>query len=576
MEANLSLNADYYLRILEATRQMAEQRMVQPLVQYVAAAVFDVTSAERCLIVFFADDGTPSIQAARTRQGTAISSPEDQFSRSILQHVRATLAPLLIEDALDDRLLASATSVRSLGLRSVMCVPLVGHGSASGAIYVENRKAGGQFVERDLVPLVLFANQVAVALGNVRLVESLEATVAARTEALSEANTQLEELIQQRSRQLHMTEQALQVTEEAYALISEHTSDLIALLHVDGIVHYASPSHRRLLGRRGERLPGVSWLAILSAQDRPLAEACLRQAVVAGASECLVRLDVDDRDIWVEARFSLAPQQSRRYVAVIARDVTVRRELERRLQQAQKMEALGRLAGGVAHDLRNLVMVINNSAYLVAGALPDDHPARADVDAIRDVGDQVARLTHQLLSFARHQPISPSVLRLDAILDGMLGLLTRVLGREITLSSSASPGLWPITVDQGQIEQVIVNMTINARDAMRDGGALTIDLVNVVIDPDDVELGATPGDYVSLSIADTGEGIAPEALSRIFEPFYTTKGLDRGIGLGLAICYGIVTQCGGAIGVRSAPGAGTTFTVLLPRADGAAAVRSGR
>lgn len=423
--------AAYFLRILEATRQMAEQRMVQPLLEYVAASVFDITPAERCLIVFFDDDGAPQVQIARTRGGEPIAQPNDQLSRSILRNVRAARAPLLVQDALNNQLLSEAISVRDLRLRSVMCVPLIGHGVTIGAIYVENRAAGGQFDEPDLVPLVLLANQVVVAIENARLVESLEATVAARTEALE-------------------------------------------------------------------------------------------------------------------------------------------RELAARTRQAQKLEALGRLAGGVAHDLRNLVMVINNRAFLLADVLPPDHPARGDVDVIGDVGNQVARLTHQLLSFARNEPIAPTTIDLAEVVGNLGGLLNRLLGKRIALQINASPALWPIRADQAQIEQVIVNLAINARDAMPRGGTFAIDLANLTLDRPDPGSGLAPGDYVRLTAADTGVGIEPEVLGRIFEPFFTTKTVERGIGLGLALCASIVTQSGGAISAQSTPGQGTTFTILLPRAsDGA-------
>lgn len=181
-----SLSTSEFLRILDVARHMAEQRMVQPLVEYVAATVFEIIPAERCMIVLFADDGSLQVPVGRTQDGALIPNPTDQLSSSILQRVRAGMAPIRVADALDDELLKASRSVRSLGLRSVLCVPLVSHDKAVGAIYAENRRAGRQFEESDLMPLVLLANQVVVALENARMVEALETTVAERTRALSE------------------------------------------------------------------------------------------------------------------------------------------------------------------------------------------------------------------------------------------------------------------------------------------------------------------------------------------------------------------------------------------------------
>lgn len=181
-----SLSTSEFLRILDVARHMAEQRMVQPLVEYVAATVFEIIPAERCMVVLFADDGSLQVPVGRTQAGALIPNPTDQLSSSILQQVRAGMAPIRVADALDDELLKSSRSVRSLGLRSVLCVPLVSHDKAVGAIYAENRRAGRQFEESDLMPLVLLASQVVVALENARMVEALETTVAERTRALSE------------------------------------------------------------------------------------------------------------------------------------------------------------------------------------------------------------------------------------------------------------------------------------------------------------------------------------------------------------------------------------------------------
>jgi anti-anti-sigma regulatory factor len=239
-----NIGSSELLAILDVTRRLAEQHMVQPLVEYVATTVFDLIHAERCLVVFFVDgDEAPQVQVARTRQGTPLTAIDEQMSHSILNQVRSELAPVLVNDALDDSLLKTARSVRSLGLRSVICVPLISHGVAIGAIYAENRTAGGQFHESNLVPLSLFANQVVVALESARIVEALETTVAERTRALQEANQRLgqqaaelqekntlqEQLIEEHSNALATQQRLLNVIADLSAPVLPLLPDVLAL-----------------------------------------------------------------------------------------------------------------------------------------------------------------------------------------------------------------------------------------------------------------------------------------------------------------------------------------------------------
>jgi signal transduction histidine kinase/CheY-like chemotaxis protein len=240
----------------------------------------------------------------------------------------------------------------------------------------------------------------------------------------------------------------------------------------------------------------------------------------------------------------------------IARDVTERHRQEGELRQAQKMEAVGRLAGGIAHDFNNLLTVIGGRADLLLARLPEGSRTRADAALVKETAERAAGLTRQLLAFSRRQVLQPAVLDLGSVVAGMDTLLRRLLGEDIHLAIDTPSRLPPVRADRSQIEQVVMNLALNARDAMPRGGRLTL------------AAAAGPG-HVRLTMTDTGQGMDEDTRSRVFEPFFTTKGATHGTGLGLATVYGIVAQSGGRIGVDSVPGAGTTFTIELPAAGDA-------
>jgi signal transduction histidine kinase len=252
-------------------------------------------------------------------------------------------------------------------------------------------------------------------------------------------------------------------------------------------------------------------------------------------------------------------------------DVSERRRLEAQFRHAQKMEAVGRLAGGVAHDFNNLLTGILGFAGFALRAIPEDHPAHADLKEVIASAQMAETVTRQLLAFARNQPSTPRVLAMNTVVADMQRLLGRLVGADVAVAVALHPDLWNVRMDPGSLEQVLANLTVNARDAMPLGGQLTIATENLTAaHPLEVAPGVElpPREYATLSVSDSGVGMDEATRSRIFEPFFTTKSAGKGTGLGLSTCYGIVQQAGGYISVYSEVGCGTTFRIYLPRVSG--------
>ncbi|MCC6751874.1 MAG: PAS domain S-box protein [Deltaproteobacteria bacterium] len=369
-----------------------------------------------------------------------------------------------------------------------------------------------------------------------------------------------------------LAEEEVARSERRFRAIVEHGADVITLHDADGALLYASPSVRRVLGYDPEELRHLDLLALVHPDDRARAEQEVPFVVAHPATPHRSLLRVRHRDgRWRSMEtvtVNLLHDPDVRAVVSNQQDVTERGHLEEQLRHAQKMDAVGRLAGGVAHDLNNVLSVIQGFGEMIEPELPNEE-VREDLREILRAAERARTLTRQLLAFGRRQVLNPEVLDLNGCVTGLQRMLGRVLGEHIDIHLRLHQVPLPAKADAGQLEQVILNLALNARDAMPTGGRLTIATGEALLDQEYARHHADvrPGEYVTLTVSDEGSGMAPEVRERIFEPFFTTKAAGKGTGLGLATVFGIVTQSGGHIGVQSEVGAGTSFTIFLPRAS---------
>ena len=362
--------------------------------------------------------------------------------------------------------------------------------------------------------------------------------------------------------------------DELLALIGDNAADMIAVVNADGTRVYNSPSYQRILGYTPEELTGTKGFEQIHPDDRQLVVEAAAEARQTGAGRTVEYRMRHKDGHWVTlestASAVLGPKGEVQRLVIVNRDVTERKKLETQLHQSQKMEAIGRLSGGVAHDFNNLLGLIIGYAEVLQERIAESDSLRSCVEQILKAGSQGASLTRQLLAFSRQQVLAPKALSLNSAVADVEKMLRRLIGDDIELVTKLDPQLGHVRADQGQIEQVILNLAVNARDAMPQGGKLILETANVGIDEEMARKYTFPvstGSYVLLSVCDTGIGIDRKIQQKIFEPFFTTKETGKGTGLGLSTVYGVVKQSGGYIAVESAPGKGATFTILLPRVE---------
>ncbi|SEM58159.1 PAS domain S-box-containing protein [Stigmatella aurantiaca] len=451
--------------------------------------------------------------------------------------------PVIIPDVeADPRTAGQAAALREYGVRALLTVPLLEQGHLAAVLYLHSPEVRS-WQQEDIQFVHNVADRIWAASERVKVMADLR-----------RANETLEQRVAQRTRERDR--------------IWNVSQDLQLVTDFEGRILSANPAWTTILGWAPEELVGktTTWLEHPEDQARTRAEvARLAEGHrVMGFENSMRHKDGSYRLLsWMAVP---VPEDASIYA--VARDITAQRHIEEQLRQAQKMEAVGNLTGGVAHDFNNLLQVIGGNLQLLEREMTAHERGLRRVQTALSAVDRGAKLASQLLAFSRRQPLQPLVLHLGRLVRGMDDLLRRALGEDVEVETVVTGGLWNTFADPNQLENVILNLAINARDAMTGHGRLTIEVHNAVLDEPYAQRHpeAVPGPYVMLAVSDTGSGMPPEVLARAFEPFFTTKSEGRGTGLGLSMVYGFVKQSGGHVKIYSELGHGTTVKVYLPRA----------
>jgi len=429
---------------------------------------------------------------------------------------------------------------RDRGIRSAMSAPVHEFGRPVGSLTVASYQPGRRYssIERDM--LLAFADHASLALSDARSIQAMREADAARIQA-------------------------------RFRSLVNSSSDMITVIDSAGQIVFASPSVERSLVLQEKGYEGTPLALLIHPDDRSRAIDFIADVARDNAPGKPVEWRMRASDgTWMEVETTATGQLDDPDVQGIvlnSRDVTQRKRLEAQLRQSQRLESVGQLAGGIAHDFNNFLSVIRGYARFLLEGLGEDDPHRSDAEEIEKAAERASRLTGQLLVFSRNEVVQRRVIDLAEVLSGLTTLLARTVGEVVSFQTEVERPLRHVEADPTQMEQVLVNLVVNARDAMPGGGELRIELANV-------DEGPAGGPAVSLTVKDTGIGMPDDVVERAFEPFYTTKPKGEGTGLGLATVYGIVTQTGGTVEIDSSPGAGTTIRVLLPATEAEADVQA--
>ena len=457
-----------------------------------------------------------------------------------------------------------------LPVRSYLAVPVVSRsGEVLGGLFFGHAKTD-QFTPLAERLMMSIAAQAAVAIDNARLYQTGQRELAARTKAeaeLQRVNAALEARATMGATRLEAAEQHLTL------LIDAVTDYAIFMLDPLGNVVSWNPGAQRIKGYERKEIVGQHFSRFYTEPDRTagVPARALAEAANVGKYEMEGwRLRKDGSRFWANVVLAAIRDDARNLIgfAKITRDLTERRASEERMRQAQKMEAVGQLTGGLAHDFNNLLTVITGNIESLRRRLAErNEPVLERLASSAQRGaERGALLVHRLLAFSRSQPLAPKSVSVNTLITGMSDMLRRTLGETIIIENVLAGGLWMTFVDTTELESALLNLAINARDAMPDGGKLTIEAANVFLDDAyAAEAEITPGQYVGIFVSDTGTGMSSEIIGKAFEPFFTTKGVGKGTGLGLSQVYGFIKQSGGHVKIYSETGAGSTVKLYLPR-----------
>jgi PAS domain S-box-containing protein len=516
----------------EILRAMTANENVDELLRLIHAALKEVVAAENCFIALH-NPATGMFEAPFFVDQFDSAAPVAPAGRSCTDYIFRTGRPALISEKRFGQLMKEG-EVQLVGTpsRSWLGVPLKTPSATIGVLVVQDYENANAYSERDLEFLDSIGGQIALAIDRKRSEERLRSS-----------DARLRVLIEQLPAVLWTVDREMKFTSAVGAGLAR-------------------------LGLKPNELVGMKLADYLQTADGTYPTVAAHRRAVAG-EPVTFHLEWKGGSYACHAEPLRGSQGDIQGVICMALDVTDRKQLEEQFRQAQKMEAVGRLAGGIAHDFNNLLMVIQGYGDLLIERLHASDPLRRNVEQIQTASQRATSLTRQLLAFSRKQMLAPKVLSIQAVVADMENILRRLIGEDIILEALAVPSLGQVKADRSQIEQVVMNLAINARDAMPGGGRLTIEASNVEIGADvpHPPTVVAPGKYVMLAVTDNGCGMNEETRTHIFEPFFTTKEKGKGTGLGLATVYGIVKQSGGYIWVYSEPGIGTTFKIYLPRID---------
>jgi PAS domain S-box-containing protein len=548
--------------IVDIAQQVSAERNPERLLRRVCSAARDVTLAQHAVISVLNDarsqvDGvvTSGMQHAAASR-IAAPPPMSPFWRTVVDERR----PIRLrgEVGAPD---AFGLPPGDAPLNSVLSVPIASPSRVYGWLSLCNKLGSDEFTEVDEEVALTLGSHAAVAYENAQLYEDLRRHVTALEHEVADRRRAEQALWQNEDR----TRFALNAARMGIWEMDLKTNQLLSaetLRPLFGLGPDDGPADLRTLEQ------------CIHADDRSMVAQELQRAVE-GGRDCAATFRVrwpDGSIHWLDARGHLVSDDAGRPVRFlgVAIDVSERKALEAQFLQAQKMEGIGQLAGGVAHDFNNLLTAILGYSMLLADSMPPESAECRDVEEIIKATERAAALTRQLLAFSRKQVFEPATVHINTLIRDMTQMLGRLIGEDIELVTVLAPQLAPVRADAGQIQQVVMNLAVNARDAMPHGGQLLIETENVELDSRYLlqHAMARPGRYVRLTVSDNGVGIPEEIRSHLFEPFFTTKEKGRGTGLGLATVYGVVQQSGGYVWVYSEAGAGATFKVYLPASDG--------
>ncbi len=504
----------------------------EDLLRLIHGALKKVLCADNCFVALH-DPATGMFQFPFFADRSGVRPSPENFAQSSAAYVYRTGQAMLIPPKAF-RQLAEQGEAKFSGAPplSWLGVPLRAHATTIGVLVVQDYERENAYTERDLEFLSSVGDRIASAIERKRADEQLRSSEA-----------RLRVLVEQLPAVLWTVSKDLRFTSALGTGLAR-------------------------LGLKPDQIAGMSLQEYFETSDPEFLPIAAHRRAMTGEP---VTFEVE----WKEGSYACHVEPLRgaggdvQGAICTALDVTDRKQLEEQFRQAQKMEAVGRLAGGIAHDFNNLLMVIQGYGDLLADRLQAGDPLRRNAEQIQMAAQRATSLTQQLLAFSRKQMLAPKVLNIQTVVADMEKILRRLIGEDIALSTSSARDLWLVKADRGQIEQVVMNLAVNARDAMPSGGRLTIETANVEVDASFSRLPVVlaPGKYVMLAVTDNGTGMDAETQTHIFEPFYTTKDKGKGTGLGLATVYGIVKQSGGNVWVYSEPGRGTTFKLYLPQIE---------